>query len=127
MNDLRARYRDDPESATQNLVYSVAENDSLKQSSRMVDQVLGLGSNLLGSLRDQSEGLKRVANKNQSMSGSLGISNSLLRAVKRRDVQDALLAYGGMFIVTVILYFFYQWVHFNNFTKSQLHDNANPR
>jgi hypothetical protein len=35
----------------------------------------------------------------------------LLRAVRRRQFGDAMIVYGGMVLVTVILYLFYRWVH----------------
>jgi len=100
----------DPEAASE-ISAAVVQNKSLKQSSRGVDEVMTMGRAVLDSLGSQKESLKRATDKVESIAGSLGLSNSLLRAVRRRQWGDAMIVYGGMVSVTVILFVFYRWLH----------------
>lgn len=107
-NDLFDGY--DPEAATA-LSEAGEESKSLKHSNTAMNEVLQVGMSILTNLADQREGLKRATNRMEDMAGNLGISNSLLRAVRRRQFGDAMIVYGGIALVTVILYLFYCWVH----------------
>jgi len=40
----------------------------------------------------------------------MGVSSSLLRVIDRRQRMDAILVYGGMFVVTVVLILMYMWL-----------------
>ena len=100
----------DPEQADQ-IALAVAENDSLKSSNRMTDDILQLGGSVLEAMSNQREIIKRTTEKMESVAGSLGISNSVLRAVKRRQWGDAMIVYGGMVGIVLILFLFYRWLH----------------
>jgi Golgi SNAP receptor complex protein 2 len=41
---------------------------------------------------------------------TMGVSSSLLRVIDRRQRMDAILVYGGMFVVTVVLILLYMWL-----------------
>jgi Golgi SNAP receptor complex protein 2 len=41
---------------------------------------------------------------------TMGVSSSLLRVIDRRQRMDAILVYGGMFVVTVVLILMYMWL-----------------
>jgi hypothetical protein len=97
--------------AANELRMAVAEQESLKQSSRGVDEMMGIGRAVLESLGSQGETLRRATDKVEGVATSLGLSNSLLRAVRRRQFGDAMIVYGGMIGVTLVLYLFYRWVH----------------
>lgn len=87
------------------------ESKSLKHSNTAMDHVLQVGQAVLVNLSEQREGLKRATNRMEDMAGSLGLSSSILRAVRRRQFGDAMIVYGGMFLVCLLLYLFYRWVH----------------
>jgi hypothetical protein len=88
------------------------EAESLKQSKRGVDEIMDIGTAVLSSLGAQSDTIRRTTDKIEGVVGSLGMSDSLLRAVRRRQWGDAMIVYGGMFLVTLILGLFYHWVHY---------------
>jgi len=100
----------DPEAATE-LTAAVAESESLKQSSKGVDEIMQVGKSVLENLGAQSETIRRATDKVEKVAGSLGLSNSLLRAVRRRQWGDAMIVYGGMVTILLVLYVFYRWVH----------------
>ena len=87
------------------------ESEALRQSHRGVDDILSVGQAVISSLSAQGETIRRATDKVEGVVGSLGISNSLLRAVRRRQWGDAAIVYGGMVVVTLVLYLFYRWVH----------------
>lgn len=93
------------------IAMAVAENESLKNSNRGVSDILQVGGALLESLSQQKEVIRRTTDKMESVAGSLGISNSILRAVRRRQWGDAMIVYGGMVTILVILFMFYRWLH----------------
>lgn len=95
-----------------NLAHSAAVKESLTHSARGVEEILYTGGSVLENLKSQSESLKRASGKIDITSNAVGIASSLLRAVKRRQFGDQVIVFGGMFMVTVILYLFYQWVHY---------------
>jgi len=43
------------------------------------------------------------------MTNKLGLSNSLMRIVERRDVTDAYLVLGGMVLTIIVLYLCWFW------------------
>ena len=72
---------------------------------------MDIGSAVLSSLGSQSETIRRATDKVEGVMGSIGMSDSLLRAVRRRQWGDAMIVYGGMFVVSLVLFLFYRFVH----------------
>jgi len=103
----------DPELAApvEGLAAYANERESLQKSRRNVNDIIGVGVAVLESLNAQGETIKNAANKVDGVAGSLGLSNSLMRAVRRRQFGDAALVYGGMIVVVTILVLFYRWTH----------------
>ena len=101
----------DPESLN-DISSAIAEQESLQHSSRAADEILKVGREILENLGSQSEIIRRTTNKIESIASSLGISSSVLRAVRRRQWGDAMIVYGGMITITVTLFLFYRWIHF---------------
>jgi hypothetical protein len=87
------------------------EKESLQKSRKRVEEIVEAGVAVLHSLGTQGETIRRAAGKVDDVAGSLGLSNSLMRAVRRRQFGDAALVYGGIIVVTLILYGFYKWTH----------------
>ena len=84
-------------------VESAAEGDSLSRSSRMVGDYLQTGQETLLELMSQRERLKGVQRHVFDMLNYLGVSNSLLKAVERREGLDRVLVFVGMGLVSLLL------------------------
>ena len=90
--------------ATSQAMYGTQEFDSLKRSSDMVTDLSSLSNAVLSSLGDQSSSLKSAHRKVFDIANRLGLSNSLLRVIERRDVLDKWIVYGGMAFVLLFFY-----------------------
>lgn len=82
---------------------AAAESESLTRSSRMVDGYLQTGQETLLELMSQRERLKGVQRQVFDMLNYLGVSNSLLKTVERRDVTDKILVFAGMLLISLLL------------------------
>ena len=80
---------------------------SLQRSGGMVDELLSHAGNIVGSLGDQRERLKGAQHRMLDFLNTVGVSSSLLRVIDRRQRMDAILVYGGMFIVSAVLLLVY--------------------
>ena len=83
---------------------------SLQRSGGMVDELMSHAGNVLGALGDQRERLKGAQHRMLDFLNTMGVSSSLLRVIDRRQRMDAILVYGGMFVVTVVLVLMYMWL-----------------
>ena len=84
-----------------------AENSSLSSSSRMINQYIAVGQETLGNLVGQKERLKSIHRKVHDVLNFLGLSNTIMRTVERRDVVDKWIVYAGMTGTTLLLVFVY--------------------
>ena len=85
------------------------ESDSWAQSHTMVSDLIGSGQASLSALVEQRQRLKGVKRFILDIGNKLGLSNSLMRIVERRDVTDAYLVFGGMVITLIVLYLCWFW------------------
>ena len=81
----------------------MAESGSLSRSSLKMNEYLAVGQDTLNELLSQRDRLKSIQRKVFDILGYLGVSNSLMRAVERRDYVDQFIVYGGMIIITLFL------------------------
>jgi hypothetical protein len=81
----------------------VRERASLTSSARMIDEFTGLAGNVLTSLKSQRGVLKSAHKKVLDVSGSLGLSNSLMRIISRRTTADRILVYGGFAVLLALV------------------------
>lgn len=93
---------------------SVSAKESIKNSNRGADEIIGMGRAVLESLASQGESIRRATGKVGLTGSALGMANSLMRAVRRRTWGDQVLVGAGMVVVTTILVLFYKWVHYND-------------
>lgn len=91
----------DPELAN----IEITENKSLEKSNIMLSEYLVNGKETLMELISQRERLKSVQKKVFDILNLLGISNTIMRNVEKRDLHDKYIVFGGMFIVLLILAF----------------------
>ena len=75
-----------------------------------MDELMSHAGNVLGALGDQRERLKGAQYRMLDFLNTMGVSSSLLRVIDRRQRMDAILVYGGMFVVTVVLILMYMWL-----------------
>ena len=87
-----------------------AAASSVRSSKRMVQEALATGGAALAAMAGQRDTLKRAQRKALDVVHGLGLSDSLLRLIERRQKVDAALAYGGMAVVTLVV--LWAWWHF---------------
>lgn len=85
----------------------LAENASLTSSSRMMNQYIAIGQETLGNLIGQKERLKNVHRKVHDILNYLGLSNTIMRTVERRDAVDKWIVFGGMALIVLLLVLVY--------------------
>ena len=76
---------------------------SVRSSKRMLEETLATGAAALVEMSGQRERLKAARTKALDVLHGLGLSDSVLRIIERRQKTDALLAYGGMAVVSLVL------------------------
>lgn len=86
------------------------EASSLSQSQYMVGDLIGSGEATLGGLRDQRDKLRGVNRLLFNIGNKVGLSNSTMRIIERRDITDAYLVFAGMIVTCIVIYFC--WFHF---------------
>jgi len=79
------------------------EKNSLAQSSAMLDDILGQGKATLTNLSNQNGVLKGAQKKMLEVTSAIGVSNSLVGVIERRNKGDKWLVYGGMVLTLFIL------------------------
>ncbi len=89
----------------QDLELEMAESGSLSRSSQMIGEYLSIGQETLSELVNQRERLKSIQRKAFDMLNYLGVSNSLLKHIERRDGMDKWIVYGGMIMIVLLLFF----------------------
>lgn len=85
------------------------ETRGLDQSSGAVDDLLGHASSVLENLSSQRLTLSASRRKLVAIFDQLGLSNSLLRLIERRELMDRLLVWGGMAAILLLLYLLRSW------------------
>mmetsp|Transcript_22786 Transcript_22786/g.45820 ORF Transcript_22786/g.45820 Transcript_22786/m.45820 type:complete len:180 (+) Transcript_22786:312-851(+) len=82
-------------------------NESLNNSHREADRILETGRAALENLRTQGSLLKSAHRKVLDVANTLGLSNSLIKMIERRENVDKIIVFAGMFISLVILFLLY--------------------
>ncbi|KAF5728636.1 membrin-11 [Tripterygium wilfordii] len=82
---------------------------SVRNSSRMLEESLSTGSAILSKYAEQRERLKRAQRKALDVLNTVGLSNSVLRLIERRNRVDRWIKYVGMFITVIVLILFVKW------------------
>ena len=69
-----------------------------------IDHLTGNAIAVLGSLGEQRSSLKGVQRKVLDIASTLGVSNSVMRAIESRQFWDKMLVYGGMLLTMALLW-----------------------
>jgi len=80
------------------------EMRALHEASASLDSLTGRGAAVLASLAQQSAVLRASRRKLGGMFDALGLSNSLLRMIERRQLVDRALVFGGMLLLSLLLW-----------------------
>ena len=99
---LRRRNRLNDEGEIQTLA---AESQSLTNSNTMVLDILNTGEQSYQELKEQRQRLRGVTRVLADIGNSLGLSQSTMRIIERRDITDAYFVAAGMIITLLVLYF----------------------
>ena len=81
------------------------ESKSWQQSQYMVNDLINNGEASLNSLVSQRQNLGSIGKFLGQIDDSLGISNTTMKVIERRDVTDAYFVAGGMVITCIVIYF----------------------
>ena len=84
--------------------HALKHNTQLQNSHRGLDDLLVAGSNVLGSLREQTVSLKGTQKKILDIANMLGLSNTVMRLIEKRTSQDKIILFVGMFVTVLIMY-----------------------
>jgi Golgi SNAP receptor complex protein 2 len=110
-DELLARRRNDRTvgggGAADEMQQLTEEADSLENSRGMINELLETGANSLSSLIGQRSRMRWVNRKMLDIGNKLGLSNSTMRMIERRDATDAYLVFGGMIVTLLVIYFLY--------------------
>ncbi|CAH1439595.1 unnamed protein product [Lactuca virosa] len=83
---------------------------SARNSSRMLEEASATGAAILAKYSEQRERLKGAQRKALDVLNTLGLSNSVLRIIERRNRVDQWIKYAGMILTFVIVIAFLRWV-----------------
>ncbi|KAK4851257.1 hypothetical protein QYF36_013662 [Acer negundo] len=82
---------------------------SVRNSSRMLQESFATGTAILTKYAEQRDRLKNAQRKALDVLNTVGLSNTVLRLIERRNRVDQRIKYVGMFLTIVVLYFFWRW------------------
>lgn len=83
--------------------HALQHNTGLHNAHHGMDELLGTGTNVLSSLREQKVTLKGAHKKILDIANTLGLSNTVMRLIEKRTYQDKYILFGGMFVTCVIM------------------------
>jgi Golgi SNAP receptor complex protein 2 len=82
---------------------------SARNSSRMLEEATATGVAILSKYSEQRDRLKRAQRKALDVLNTLGLSNTVLRLIERRNRVDKWIKYGGMILTVVVLFTVWRW------------------
>ena len=86
------------------------ESRNLNEAGAQLDALQDHAQNSLAALMQQRSSLKGVQKKVLDMAATLGLSNSVLRAIERRQTWDKLIVYGGMVLTLALIWFVFRYL-----------------
>eukprot|EP01134_Creolimax_fragrantissima_P002534 CFRG2534T1 len=79
------------------------ENNGLQDANRGLDELLGAGSNILSDLVLQKRTLKGAQRRVLDIASTLGLSQSVMRLIDRRQDVDKLILVGGIIVTLLVM------------------------
>ncbi|KAL9262444.1 Membrin-11-like protein [Drosera capensis] len=84
---------------------------SARNSARMMDEAYSTGVAILSNFSAQRERMKSAQRKALDILNTVGLSNSVLRLIEKRNRVDTRIKYAGMILTVVIVIMFWRWTH----------------
>jgi golgi SNAP receptor complex member 2 len=100
----RRQYKQSNGAEERDLTNLADEAKSWQQSHYMVNDLIANGEASYNALRDQRRQMTGVSKFLGQIDDRLGISNSTMRIIERRDVTDAYFVLGGCVITCIVIY-----------------------
>lgn len=69
-----------------------------------MDRMIAHGEDTLANLKEQNSALKFIKTKMLTVTNSLGLSNTLIRMIERRNKSDKVFLYGGMIVTLIVMF-----------------------
>ncbi|KAL6519293.1 hypothetical protein OROGR_018613 [Orobanche gracilis] len=82
--------------------------ESVRRSSKVLEDTFATGVAILSKYSEQRDHLKRAQRKALDVLNTLGLSNSLLKLIERRNRGDKWIKYAGMALTVVVLIVFWR-------------------
>lgn len=79
-------------------------NQRMTDTHKQMDDLLGHGSSILTSLRDQHNNLASVRKKMLDVINNLGLTNTVMRLIEKRGSTDRVIFWVGIGITCIIMY-----------------------
>jgi len=84
-----------------------SQTSSFQRSIALVEQMKDVGSSVLGMLSSQKETIQGARRRVLDIGLMLGVSQSTIRMIERRNIIDRAIVYGGMLLVSMLLLYFF--------------------
>lgn len=84
---------------------------SARNSSRMLEDAYSTGVAILSKFAEQRESMKSAHRKLLDVLNTVGLSNSVLRLIERRNRVDTWIKFAGMILTFVVLIVLWRWKH----------------
>ncbi|XP_014778610.1 Golgi SNAP receptor complex member 2 [Octopus bimaculoides] len=101
---LSRKFTTNDENTSIEIDHALRHNTQLQNSHHGIDDLLGAGSNVLSSLKEQSVTLKGTHKKILDIANMLGLSNTVMRLIEKRSSQDKIILFVGMLVTCLIMY-----------------------
>lgn len=88
-----------------------SQSSSLQRSIALVEQMKTTGASVLDMLSSQRETIHAAQRKVLDIGLMLGVSQSTIRMIERRNLVDKIIVYGGMILVSLLLFYIF-WFRF---------------
>ncbi|GAB2271010.1 Membrin-11 [Dionaea muscipula] len=82
---------------------------SMRNSARMMEEAYSTGVAILSKFSEQRERMKSAQRKALDILNTVGLSNSVLKLIERRNRVDRWIKYTGMILTVVIVVMFWRW------------------
>eukprot|EP00040_Diaphanoeca_grandis_P036546 m.233364 g.233364 ORF g.233364 m.233364 type:complete len:217 (-) comp33640_c3_seq17:102-752(-) len=88
----------------------MAHNDKLLASESQADILNQQGATVLGELRAQRDRMKGMQRKVIDIVNTLGLSNTVMKLIEQRTMQDKVILFGGMGVTLFLMYMSYSYI-----------------
>ncbi|XP_033104813.1 Golgi SNAP receptor complex member 2-like isoform X2 [Anneissia japonica] len=106
---LNRSYTTNDSSAIDMIDHDLKHHTSLRNSINGVNDLIGQGAASMSNLRSQSNILKNTKKRMLDLATTLGLSNTVMRLIEKRSVQDKFILFGGMIVTCIVMIVIYRY------------------